>query len=55
MDATGKKNGRGAYLCPDEACFKKAYKSKSLARALSSEIPETVFEALLAEIGRRDG
>ena len=34
LDATGKKNGRGAYLCADSECLKKAEKSKGLERSL---------------------
>ena len=50
LDATGKKSGRGAYLCPDPACFKKARKSKRLDGNLNSVIPEEIYERLEAEI-----
>ena len=50
LDATGKKSGRGAYLCPDSACFKKARKSKRLDGNLNSVIPEEIYERLEAEI-----
>ena len=46
LDATGKKSGRGAYVCPDPACLKKARKSRVLERAFSLEIPEEVYDAL---------
>lgn len=46
LDATGKKSGRGAYVCPDPACLKKARKSRALERAFSLEIPEEVYDAL---------
>lgn len=50
LDATGKKSGRGAYLCPDPTCFKKARKSKRLEGNLNSVIPEEIYERLEAEI-----
>jgi len=50
VDLTGKKNGRGAYLCRDQECLKKALKNKSLARALNIPIPEEVAERLRKEI-----
>ena len=37
LDATGKKNGRGAYLCADSECLKKAEKSKGLERSLKTD------------------
>ena len=46
LDTTGKKSGRGAYVCPDPACLKKARKSRALERAFSLEIPEEVYDAL---------
>ena len=50
LDATGRKNGRGAYLCPDPACLKKAVKSGRLGTNLSCEIPPQVMQALEKEI-----
>lgn len=50
FDATGRKAGRGAYLCYDAACLAKAQKRKSLQRAFSAEIPAPVFERLAAEM-----
>ncbi|MDO4614283.1 MAG: YlxR family protein [Lachnospiraceae bacterium] len=52
LDPTGRKNGRGAYLCPDVKCLKKALKSKALSRALKTEIPEETTAALEEEITR---
>ncbi len=52
LDPTGRKNGRGAYLCRNAACLKKALKSKALGRALKTEIPEGTAEALEEEITR---
>lgn len=49
LDLTGKKNGRGAYVCPDKECIKKAVKEKRLERALESNISEEVYQNLLEE------
>ena len=46
LDFKGKANGRGAYLCPDPACLKKAVRAKALSRALDCEIPQQVYDAL---------
>lgn len=51
LDLTGKKNGRGAYLCKSAECFAKAVKSKGLERSLKVQIPKEVYEALEKEIG----
>ena len=50
LDFSGKLNGRGAYVCPDPECLKKAMKSKSLERSLEVEIPQTVYDRLSAEM-----
>lgn len=50
LDLTGKKSGRGAYICRDAECFKQARKKKSLERSLKCAIPDGVYDALLAEI-----
>jgi len=50
IDFTGKKSGRGAYLCKSEACFKKARKSGILHRSLECEISEELYEELGKEI-----
>ena len=47
--ATGKKNGRGAYLCLSEECLKKARKNKGLERSFKMSIPEEVYESLKKE------
>lgn len=44
VDPTGKKNGRGAYICKNMDCFSQARKAKSLNREFSSEIPEEVYD-----------
>lgn len=50
LDATGRKNGRGAYLCYDSRCLAKARKSKGLERSLKTEIPEEIYERLAKEL-----
>ena len=46
LDSTGKKSGRGAYVCPDPECLKKARKSRALERAVDTAIPAEVYDAL---------
>ena len=46
LDFRGKANGRGAYLCPDPDCLKKAVKARALERAFSAPIPEEVYARL---------
>lgn len=50
LDATGKKNGRGAYICPNEECLAQAIKSKGLERSLKTAIPQGVIEDLAKEM-----
>ena len=50
VDLTGKKSGRGAYICKDEKCLMKAQKAKRLERAFECEVPEEIYERLLREI-----
>ena len=50
LDFGGKLNGRGAYLCPDPECLKKAQKSKSLERSLEVPIPDEVYARLQKEM-----
>lgn len=50
LDTTGKKNGRGAYICPDGDCLKKAIKTKGLERSLKTAIPQEVIENLTKEM-----
>lgn len=49
LDFTGKKNGRGAYLCRDAQCLAKAVKSKALDRSFRMNIPVEVYESLERE------
>lgn len=46
FDFKGKMPGRGAYLCPNGECLKKAMKSKALERAFSTQIPTEIYDAL---------
>ena len=55
LDFRGKQPGRGAYVCRDGACLKKAMKSRALERALDSPIPEEVWTKLLAQMEAGDG
>ena len=50
LDSTGKKSGRGAYVCPDPTCLKKARKNRSLERAFDTAIPPEVYDALEAQM-----
>ena len=50
LDFKGKKPGRGAYVCPDSECLKRARKSRALERAFSAPIPDEVYDALTAEM-----
>lgn len=51
LDPTGKKNGRGAYICKDKKCFEAARKKKALEKSLKCQIPEEIYDKLAAEIG----
>ena len=55
LDFGGKKPGRGAYLCPDLECLKRARKSRALERALEVSIPAEVYDAMEAELRGADG
>lgn len=50
LDKTGRVGGRGAYVCPDVECLKKARRTRRIERSLSSEIPAEVYERLEEEI-----
>lgn len=52
LDATGRKNGRGAYLCSSMDCLKMAIKSRGLERSFKMAIPKEVYEALEKEMGQ---
>ena len=55
LDFSGKLNGRGAYICPDSQCLKKAQKARSLERSLEVPIPEEVYERLAGEMEDNNG
>lgn len=46
IDKTGKKSGRGAYVCPTAECFEKAYKHRGLERSFKCKVPDEVYERL---------
>ena len=50
VDADGKKNGRGAYICRSVECFRKAVKSRGLERSFKQQIPEEVYDRLEKEM-----
>lgn len=54
LDETGKKNGRGAYLCAKKECFQKAVKNKGLERSFKGAIPKDVYNALEEEMDKFD-
>ena len=49
LDTTGKKNGRGAYLCYSRECLQKAIKSKGLERSFQMKIPQEVYDTITRE------
>ncbi|HJC00948.1 MAG TPA: YlxR family protein [Candidatus Flavonifractor merdavium] len=55
LDFRGKKPGRGAYVCPQAECLKKARKSRALERAFSTPLPDEVYEALEEQMKAGDG
>ena len=54
VDLTGRKPGRGAYICPKVDCLKKARKARRLERSLDCQIPDEVYERLEEEISRSE-
>ena len=54
LDFRGKAPGRGAYLCANTECLKKAIRSKALARALEVEIPQEIYDQLLLRMEAGD-
>ena len=55
LDLTGKKNGRGAYVCNNPECLKKARKRKSIERAFSMKIEDAVYDKMEEEIANAKG
>ena len=54
IDATGRKNGRGAYICPNMDCLKLAIKNRGLERSLKMAIPESLYQQLEEEMSHID-
>lgn len=50
LDFRGKAPGRGAYLCPDTACLKRAIKARALSRVFETEIPQEIYDDLLTRM-----
>lgn len=50
LDLTGRKPGRGAYICKKAECFEKARKARRFERSLSCKIPEEVYEQMSTEL-----
>ncbi len=50
LDATGRKNGRGAYICPNAECLKQAKRSKGLERSFKMKIGDEIYDSLTKEI-----
>ena len=55
VDETGKKNGRGAYICRDEACLSRVLRSGALRKSLDTDIPEDIRERIAEVISRGEG
>lgn len=53
VDFKGNRNGRGAYICPDVRCLRKAMKSNAISRALGGQLAASELEALEAELEMR--
>ena len=54
LDLTGKKAGRGAYICKKESCYNTARKARRFGKALSCEIPEEILEKMRQEISENE-
>lgn len=50
LDLTGKKNGRGAYICKSLDCFDKAVKTKAIERALKQNVPDDIYQTIGMEL-----
>jgi hypothetical protein len=50
LDTTGRKSGRGAYICPKVECVNKAQKNRRIERVFSSAIPNEVYEVIKSEL-----
>ena len=54
LDFRGKAPGRGAYVCPDPACLKRAIKSKALERAFETQVPQEIYDGLVQAMEEGD-
>lgn len=50
LDLTGKKAGRGAYICHSRDCFDKARKAKRIEKAFETQIPDSVYEEMANQL-----
>ena len=50
LDSTGRKNGRGAYICKDSKCFESLKKTRGLDRSFKTQIPMEIYDKLLDEL-----
>lgn len=50
LDTTGKKNGRGAYICSSSECLQKAAKNRGLERSLKTAVPKEILDVLIKEM-----
>ena len=55
LDFRGKKSGRGAYICHSLKCLRRARKGRRIDRVLECEIPESVYDAMEAELEDHEG
>ena len=59
LDDTGRKPGRGAYICPEKACLEKAQKRRGLQHAFSAPVPDEIYASLMRQLedvnGEEDG
>lgn len=54
LDFTGKKSGRGAYICRDVRCLRKARKSRRIDRSLECSIPDEVYDKMESELSENE-
>ena len=50
LDSKGKASGRGAYICPNAECLKRAIKTKAVSRAFGLEIPQEIYDSLYLQM-----
>jgi predicted RNA-binding protein YlxR (DUF448 family) len=55
IDFTGKKSGRGAYICPNLECLQKAQKSKGLERSFKQAVPKEIYDKFKLELEKLHG